>query len=271
MDTQFIDITIEQKDGRMIAVASDETIDRDGQSIKIGSWDLGNFKKNPVIQFGHRYDVPPIGVARKIWVEGRKLLFEPVFHKITELSRDIAAMYEQGFMNSFSVGFMAKEKSNELVEISAVPIPANPNAIVLSKSLEQPVTEEVQTEIKAWIETEAPVVEDTEITEGPDVIETKAGRILSEKNRGSIKDVISILQDILASQDIAETPKENKDVEDITTGDTQQKETAKSVVVRLKKVVRKDPSEQIIERALQISAGQLNRALQLVKERKNNG
>ena len=121
--------------GELVAIASNEEIDRVGDSIKAGGWQLDNFKKNPVIQFAHRYDIPPVGIAKEIWVEGKELLFKPVFHEITPLAKQIKAMYETNppIMRAFSVGFipkMADEKDahsimeQELLEISAVPVPA---------------------------------------------------------------------------------------------------------------------------------------------------
>ena len=41
--------------GKMTAVASDESRDRVGDRLKVQDWDLKNFKKNPVLQAGHDY------------------------------------------------------------------------------------------------------------------------------------------------------------------------------------------------------------------------
>ncbi len=45
-------------------VASDETPDRVGDIIKVSGWNLTNYKKNPVVLWGHdQANTPPIGKA----------------------------------------------------------------------------------------------------------------------------------------------------------------------------------------------------------------
>ena len=96
----------------------------------------------------------PIGRAKKIGIKDidgkKKLVFEPEFEEITDEGKVIAEMYRQGFMKAFSVGFIPKEAEKistdgewpprykfikqELVEISAVPVPALPTATILDGS-----------------------------------------------------------------------------------------------------------------------------------------
>jgi len=128
---------INEKD-EMVFIASDETIDRDGDIITIQAWDLKNFQKNPVLLPAHNYYETPIGRDKKIWVEDNKLMFIPEFAP-TEKGREYQTLYEKGFMNGWSVGFLPKQyKENdtgfiftevELLEISAVAVPSNPNAL----------------------------------------------------------------------------------------------------------------------------------------------
>ena len=143
-------------DGKMVAVASDESIDRSGDSLKVLNWDFKNFKKNPVLQAGHDYRPQyTIGIAKNVKVEGKKVTFEPVFHTITGLAREIKEMFEQGFLKAWSVGFIPSEfnensnSKNELLEISAVAVPANANALITSKGMDEG---QVENEIKGWIE-----------------------------------------------------------------------------------------------------------------------
>ena len=81
MDKINLKALVEKKDGKMVAIASDETIDRHGESLSINSWDLKNFKANPVLQFAHDYSQPPIGIAKNIRRVDGKLVFEPVFQQ----------------------------------------------------------------------------------------------------------------------------------------------------------------------------------------------
>ncbi len=125
-------------------VASDSTEDRQGEVISIDGWQLDNFKKNPVLLWGHDQNRPSVGVAEKIGyktIDGRKsLVFEPKFHKKDEFSRLVAELVDEGWIKMTSVGFMPLEMTDntftkqELLEISFVNVPANPNAIGLAMS-----------------------------------------------------------------------------------------------------------------------------------------
>jgi hypothetical protein len=132
-------ITEIDADGKMLAIASDDSPDRVGDSLDINKWDLKNFKKNPILLAGHDYRPEyVIGVAKNIRIEGNQLLFEPVFHSITELARNIGQMFKDGILRAWSVGFIPnglmnpedKSSKNELLEISAVSVPANANALM---------------------------------------------------------------------------------------------------------------------------------------------
>jgi HK97 family phage prohead protease len=120
-------------------VISDESVDRQGEIIKQDGWDFTNFKKNPVILFGHdSYDLP-IGKAVDIYTEGDKTYAVIEFAaEIYDKAMTVFNMVKNGILNTVSVGFINLEydnnelTKNELLEVSIVPIPANPNAIVLA-------------------------------------------------------------------------------------------------------------------------------------------
>lgn len=149
---------VERDEKRILAIATDETIDRHGEVLPIDSWDFKNFKKNPVLMFNHDYWLPPVGVVKNIKLDGKRVTFEPQFHEITQLAREVKQMYDEGIMNSFSVGFIPNQPKKEgqkvmleLLEISAVSIPANPNARVSEKSLLASDDEKAQ--LKNWLKT----------------------------------------------------------------------------------------------------------------------
>jgi len=128
---------IGEKGDIIVAVASDETLDRQGDSLKAKAWKLADFKRNPVLQWAHNPTIPAIGKAENIRVEGDKLLFRPVFAKTTQ-GKEIAQLYKEGILNAFSVGFREIEQKAgdialELLEISGVNVPANPKALALAR------------------------------------------------------------------------------------------------------------------------------------------
>lgn len=131
-----------EKDGILtVAVATDGSIDRDGEVIQPDAWNFDNFLKNPVLLYAHDYRSEPIGKVISIQKDGDRILFQPQFAiDLSERAARIFRMYKEGFLNAFSVGFNPTERKGniftkvELLEISAVPVPANPNALVLARS-----------------------------------------------------------------------------------------------------------------------------------------
>jgi phage head maturation protease len=142
-------------DGRRLArfVASDETVDRYGDIIRASGWQLDNYRKNPVLLYGHMSRELPIGRVEPIAVEGTSLIAHAEFtpEGMSAFNDTVWAMVDQGFLNAVSVGFMpladptpifdANKQltgfefiAQELLENSVVPVPANPNALQLAKS-----------------------------------------------------------------------------------------------------------------------------------------
>lgn len=125
-----------------MGIASTEKMDRDGEVIKQDGWDLSNFKKNPVILASHNYHEFPIGKATNIKVEDKRLVFKAVFSQATQKAIEAYQLVKEGILKSFSVGFIPREYDEkdrsvitkaELLEISLVAVPANPQAIVTAK------------------------------------------------------------------------------------------------------------------------------------------
>jgi hypothetical protein len=145
---------VEMINGKMVAIASDESTDRHGDIIKQDKWDFKNFRKNPVLLLSHNYNNTPVGLVKKFRVDGKKMIFEPHFHDITQQAREVRQMYEEGIMRAFSVGFMDKKDVNELLEISAVSVPANANAVVFEKSINDHDKKEIDKWLKSFEDVE---------------------------------------------------------------------------------------------------------------------
>ena len=144
---------IDDKSRTFTAVASTADVDRDGDSISVEGWNLKEFKKNPVIPWGHNYSLPPVARAEKVYIKDDKLMVKIRFPQPETVGENsfedkIYKMYRDGFLNTFSVGFNperfehVERRTNgrsrigtdflkqTLWEISAVTIPANPNATI---------------------------------------------------------------------------------------------------------------------------------------------
>ena len=142
-------------DGTIAAIASTPAPDRYGDVVA-PSWDLEAFKANPVIMHGHDYEGPVVGKAVEIDLVGETLMMRVKFDEseTNPVGRRLANQYREGFMQAFSVGFApgkSTERSNlptdhpayvaerggyffeenALLEVSAVAIPANPQALAV--------------------------------------------------------------------------------------------------------------------------------------------
>lgn len=137
-------------------IASDETVDRYGDIIRVAGWDFSNFKKNPVLLFGHQSSKPPIGTVPDVKVEGKKVLAKANFlpEGVYDFADTIWKIIKAKALRAVSVGFMPTEEPNkirdekndwvigyeyiaqELLELSVVPVPANPNALAIARGLD---------------------------------------------------------------------------------------------------------------------------------------
>lgn len=138
-----LEIKGEDSDRKFRVVASTEDIDRSWEVIKLDWWDFENYKKNPVVIANHIYRIENIvGRATKIWIEDWKLIIEGVFSKSNPLGILLADLYDEGMVKTVSVGFIPKQRqednrriitSAELLELSFVAVPCNPEALSLDQ------------------------------------------------------------------------------------------------------------------------------------------
>jgi HK97 family phage prohead protease len=129
--------------------ASDDTVDRYNEVIVASGWQLDNYRRNPVIQNAHQYGdvIFTIGKALKTEIQGNELVQRWQFAvEENPMARIAYGLYRGGFLHTSSVGFIPLEWENgtkgdawrrrytkqELLEVSAVGIPANPNALALA-------------------------------------------------------------------------------------------------------------------------------------------
>ena len=139
-------------------IISKEIEDRDGEIVDIQNMNTEEFMENSVILLFHnQYDFP---VAKGIRMygnpaeDGFEMLMEMVFQDVTEIARNAEALWDQGFLNTVSIGFLFEEYKGvyltgvKLLEVSIVPVPSNPKAQAV-RTEEKRLTPE---EIKKWEE-----------------------------------------------------------------------------------------------------------------------
>lgn len=134
------DIVLKSVDsnGTFEVIASTQSKDRHGEIVLQEGIDITNYLKNPVILFAHDYDELPIGKATSVIKETDRLIIKGVFAP-TEEAQKIRVLYDAGFLKTVSIGFIAKEWEgnvitvSELLELSFVAVPANPDALDIAK------------------------------------------------------------------------------------------------------------------------------------------
>lgn len=154
--------------GMVEAIVSTESKDRDGDIIRASGWDLGNFKRHPVLLANHDYASlrSQIGHWEDMGVKGKSLVGVAKYYvgegndeadwgfKLAEKGR---AAYSVGFkpdmgkakeLKDSEGGFYANYEflSQELLEVSQVAIPSNPDALQRLKGL-HPAVQEIVNEV----------------------------------------------------------------------------------------------------------------------------
>jgi HK97 family phage prohead protease len=128
---------------------STPTQDRYHDTIDQNGWQLENFRKNPVVLWAHDYGQPPVAKSVNVWVEEGKLKSRDQFtpRDLYPFGFMVYELYKNGFLNAKSVGFQpityafnnetdgVEFYTQELLEHSCVPVPANPEALVSAKSM----------------------------------------------------------------------------------------------------------------------------------------
>ena len=147
-------------------IGSTGIVDRMGDSVNPEGWKLENYTKNPVIMYAHDYRSLPIGKALNVYVKDGALVFDIQFAD-TDFAKQVFALISQKILSAVSVGFIPTKfgvagqdeytiMEQELLELSVVPVPANPEALAQVKSLAPDVfefeTKEMTDEEKAAVE-----------------------------------------------------------------------------------------------------------------------
>ena len=136
--------------------SSDETLDRYSEFISVAGWKLDNYRRNPVVQNAHSYSSLSDTIGKSLITEIRSgvgvppasYLFQRILFAVEEnpMAKVAYGLYKGGFLSAVSVGFIPLSWENggeeegyrrkyleqELIEVSAVSIPANPNALTLA-------------------------------------------------------------------------------------------------------------------------------------------
>lgn len=141
------DTSTDEEPNTLDFIATDETLDRYDEVIRLDGWDVANYLRNPVVVDSHDYSSISriLGRTTQLTVttgDDGRMVNRVQFALDNPMGNLAWKMARAGFIKSESVGFLAKEWTNgasadapsrtftkaELLEISLVAVPANPGA-----------------------------------------------------------------------------------------------------------------------------------------------
>jgi hypothetical protein len=179
-------------------VAATEGRKADGLNLVMDTGDLARFQANPVVGYGHSYwgrDGLPIGRADQTWIDGDKLKMDITFDPEDDFAQTVERKYRGGFLNAFSIGFdvwgiddSGTPEGWELFEVSAVPLPMDPNALVESGRAADEAL------VRA-------------------LAEARAGKVLSKANKKLVSNAVTALQALLDAAGGADDINDDEDDE----------------------------------------------------------
>lgn len=132
---------------RRTFVISSDSVDRDNDVINQAGWQLGNYQANPVVLWAHDYSSLPVGKCVELGVRGHQLIATAEFAD-HPMASTVLSLVDGGFLRATSVGFRPLPgkytvneqrggmdfESCELLEFSIVPVPANPDALIMARA-----------------------------------------------------------------------------------------------------------------------------------------
>lgn len=207
-------------------IASTDTVDSYGDSIDQGSWKLERYAGNPVVLYAHNNRDLPIGTAEGVAVKDGALRCRIRFvtDDANPLAGNVWKLIEQGALRAVSVGFLPHtcrwEKRDdrevfvmadcELLEISVVPVPANPDALAQLRARAASTRQKDHTpmstaatdpRIIALEEATASKSADDHVAAIKSIATEKAGRITAEKERDDARaELVKVKRDALIAK-----------------------------------------------------------------------
>lgn len=180
----------EDKSRTFDVIATTQDTDRDNEVIKINWRDTKNWEKNPVVLANHSYTIENIiwkGI--KFYTSNWVKRLQWIFSKSNPMGILARELYNEWMLKSVSVWFIPTKRNEvdykiiekaELLEVSFVAVPCNPNAISLDKKI-------FDEWIEKWLIKEIQE-DDKEVTEDPEIKYIK-------EELNEIKTLLKILTD----------------------------------------------------------------------------
>ncbi len=150
-------------------VASTDTPDRYDDIVDQATWKLDNFRNNPVMPCDHDYDVHKLVCSGDAQIVNGMLTITPTAWADDDYAKMVKAKYDARILRAVSVGFvpgraiprnqLPKEDTRysdkwgyvdydcELLEVSWVVVPANPEALAMKTLDMDPLIQRITAEV----------------------------------------------------------------------------------------------------------------------------
>lgn len=136
--------------GEIEVIVSSSALDRHGETIQVQGINTKEYMQNPTVLWAHNYEDLAIGKVTKLWKSSGKLMARIKFAtEIVPFAKTVYDLVREGYLNAVSIGGLVREYAEtkgqvdysniakmDMVELSVVPVGANPEALVTSKALE---------------------------------------------------------------------------------------------------------------------------------------
>lgn len=151
-----------ETDGIIKAVIASGMPDRQGDMIDNRTWNLEEYKKNPVVLWAHDHSQPAVGQVLNIGLNENNMLEAVIKFAINEydFAKTLFKLYAGKFMRAFSVGFVSNKideingirilRDNVLYELSAVNVGADALALAKTKGIDVSYFEKTVVPFKAY-------------------------------------------------------------------------------------------------------------------------
>jgi HK97 family phage prohead protease len=194
---------VEDEERTIEAIGSKQIEDRDKDIVYVDGINLKNYKENPIVLFAHDHRSLPIGRAEKVWKDGKELKFKIKFTEpeVNPVGDTVYKLIKGNYLNALSIGFIPdystakySEKrggydyyNSELLEVSIVPVPSNPKAVVTSKQLDDAVSKGVIDDLE---KKDFEIYLNELLSQKEEVVEEKVSELPVEKEQINTKETI---------------------------------------------------------------------------------
>lgn len=198
-------------------VASTASVDSHGEIVD-QTWKLDRFLANPVVLFGHEHSSLPIGRADNVRVEEGQLKarITLVSEKANPFAEQVLALMKEGALRAISVGFRPGKRStekrdgrevvvlsdNELMELSVVPIGANPDARAKAADVRPPEDATPRNQSMKFIVKALGLGEETSEADAQKAFESAINELLAATGVESLKNIPAAFESLKTANEV---------------------------------------------------------------------